>query len=311
MPEAYANLQPMQMRLQTQPDEAGAAHGSRAFRPPPEIYFVVSALFHYIGPAFAVLLFAHVAPLGVAWLRIAAAAAVFSMWQRPWRLFRRLDGAHRRYVVLLGLVLAAMNSVFYLALEKLPLATVGAIEFLGVIGLAAAGARTLRNGFALLLAVAGVYLLTDVRIEGAPLAYVFAFANCGLFMLYVVLGHRLAAAGGATGIERLSAAMLVAALVALPLGIGDAAPAFLDPLLLGAGIGVGVCSSVIPYVLDQLAMARLSRASFALMLTLLPATATVVGMLMLAQFPTSLEFAGIGLVLAGIALHRSARSGTR
>lgn len=295
----------MSAELQTGSRGTPATHRARAFRPPPEAYFVVSALFHYLGPAFAVLLFARVAPLGVAWLRIAAAAAIFAMWQRPWRLFRRLDRTHRRYVVLLGLVLAAMNSVFYLALERLPLATVGAIEFLGVIALAAAGARTLRNGLALLLAVAGVYLLTDVRIEGAPLAYVFAFTNCGLFMLYVVLGHRLAAAGGATGIERLSAAMLVAALVALPLGIADAAPAFRDPLLLGAGIGVGICSSVIPYVLDQLAMARLARASFALMLTLLPATATVVGVLLLGQVPTSLELAGIGLVLVGIAVHRS------
>ena len=73
---------------------------------------------------------------------------------------------------------------------------------------------------------------------------------------------------------------------------------------LAAGVGVGLCSSVIPYILDQLAMARLPRATFALMLTLLPATATVVGMLVLRQIPTPLECAGIGLIIAAIAIHR-------
>ncbi len=270
------------------------------------MFFITSALFHYIGPAFAVLLFSRVEPLGVAWLRIGSAAAVFAVWQRPWRFFRELGAANQRRVIALGIVLAAMNCTFYLALAQLPLATVGAIEFLGPVVLAAAGMRGTRNALALAFAALGVFWLTKVRIEGAPLAYLFAFANCALFVLYIVLGHRIAADGGARGIHRLGLAMLVATLVAFPVGIADAAPALEDPALLAAGIGVGICSSVIPYILDQLAMARLARASFALMLTLLPATATVVGMLILRQIPTPLEFAGIGLVIAGIAIHRRA-----
>jgi inner membrane transporter RhtA len=78
-----------------------------------------------------------------------------------------------------------------------------------------------------------------------------------------------------------------------------------DPLLLGAAIGVGVCSSVIPYICDQLAMARLARSSFALMLALLPAVATIVGIVLLAQIPTAIELVGIGLVIVGVAVHRS------
>ena len=91
-------------------------------------YFLVSAVFHYLGPAFAVLLFASVDPLGIAWLRIVTAAVVFALWRRPWRIWRT---APKNAVVALGLVLAAMNTVFYLAIDRLPLATVGAIEFLG------------------------------------------------------------------------------------------------------------------------------------------------------------------------------------
>jgi inner membrane transporter RhtA len=277
---------------------------SIAQRIPPHAFFVVSAVFHYLGPAFAVLLFAYVAPLGVAWLRIATAAAVFGLWRRPWRFFRRLAPSQRVAVVSLGLVLAAMNCVFYEAIARLPLGTVGAIEFLGPIGLAAAGMRTRRNLAAFALAVAGVVVLTDVHIVGEPAGYAFAFANCAAFVLYVVLGHRIAADGGAAGIDRLGAAMLVAAIAALPFGIRDASPAFASPLLLGAAVGVGITSSVIPYVCDQLAMARLPRASFALMLALLPATAAVIGVVVLRQVPSGAELCGIGLVAAGVGLHR-------
>src|SRR5262249_8137284 len=252
-------------------------------RLPPQAYFLVSAVFHYLGPAFAVLLFAHIAPLGVAWLRIASAAVVFALWRRPWRYFGTLPTAERRTVLMLGVVLAIMNSTFYEAIDRLPLGTVGAIEFLGPIALAAAGMRTTRNFAALGLATAGVYALTEVRIASQPVGYLFAFANCGLFVLYVALGHRLASGGN--GIDRLGAAMAVAMGAALPIGIGEAAPAFGSPALLGAAIGVGISSSVIPYVCDQLAMARLPRATFSLMLALLPATATCIGGMVLRQVP--------------------------
>jgi inner membrane transporter RhtA len=277
-----------------------------AARVPPQLFFLVSALFHYLGPAFAVLLFASVAPLGVAWLRIASAAIVFAASRRPWRYFAALAPADRRDVIALGIVLAAMNALFYEAIALLPLGTVGAIEFLGPIGLAAVGMRSSRNVTALLLAAAGVAILTDARIAGVPLGYLFAFANCALFVLYVVLGHRIAARGSAGGIDRLGAAMLVAMVAALPIGIADAMPAFRDPMVLAAAIGVGVSSSVIPYVCDQLAMARLPRASFALLLSLLPATAAVIGVVVLHQLPSLAEIAGVLLVVAGVALHRGA-----
>jgi len=283
-----------------------AAQGALA-RIPPEIYFVTSAIFHYVGPAFAVLLFANVGPLGVAWLRIGSAAAIFALWQRPWSSFGALRPADRRRIVALGFVLAAMNITFYLALARLPLATVGAIEFVGPIMLAAIGLRGPRNTVALMLAIVGVHYLMNFKLAGAPLGYVFAFANCGLFVLYIVLGHRIAADGGERGVQRLAAAMLIAAFAAFPIGIADALPAFENPIWLAAGIGVGVCSSVIPYVLDQLAMARLPRATYALMLTLLPATATVVGILVLGQVPTPLEWTGIAMIIAAVAIHRRAQ----
>ena len=98
--------------------------------------------------------------------------------------------------------------------------------------------------------------------------------------------------------------MLIAAVVATPIGGWAAVPAIVDPVVLLAGIGVGVASSVIPYVTDQLALARMRRSTYALLVALLPATATVVGVIVLAQVPTWLEITGVALVIAGVAVHR-------
>ena len=275
---------------------------------PPHVYFFVSAIFHYLGPAFAVLLFSSVPVLGVAWFRIASAAIVFAAWRRPWRTFVEISWAQRRILLALGVVLGLMNACFYLAISRIPLSTVGAIEFIGPITLAALGTRTPRNVVALFLAAGGGWLLTDVRLGGQPLGFVFAFANCAFFMLYVVLGHRIAQDGGAAGIDRLGAAMLIALVTITPIGLTGALPAMAQPLLVLAGIGMGICSSVIPYVCDQLAMARLPRATFALLLSLLPASATVIGIVVLRQIPTLVEIAGILLVAGGVALHQEAEA---
>ncbi len=269
---------------------------------PPHGYFAGSAVFHYLGPAFAVLLFAHVGVLGVAWLRIATAAAVFAAWRKPWRWYAGLAAADRRTVVALGVTLAVMNVCFYLAIDRLALGTVAAVEFLGPTVVAAAGMRTRRNQLALLVVVAGVYLVTGVRLHGQPIGFAFAFANAALFAVYVVLGHRVARAGA--GIDALAAAMLVAAVVVSPIGGVAAVPALAVPATLAAGIGVGITSSVIPYVCDQLAMARLERAAYALMVSLLPATAVAVGVIVLGQVPSPADAAGVALVMAGVAAHR-------
>src|SRR5918992_5132171 len=191
-------------------DASAPAIGRALAGTPPQAYFVVSAVFHYLGPAFAVLLFARVDPVGVAWLRIASAGAIFAGWRRPWRAARGIGAGTWRLLLTLGLVLAVMNSCFYVAIDRLPLGTVAAIEFLPVIALAALGTRTSRNGLALALAVVGVYLLTDVVLAGGPLGVALPFANAGLFALYIVLAHRAAQGDGIGRIDGLAAAMIVA-----------------------------------------------------------------------------------------------------
>ncbi|MBB3276102.1 MULTISPECIES: EamA family transporter [unclassified Pseudoxanthomonas] len=271
---------------------------------PPHLWFGVSAVFHYLGPSFAVLLFPAVGVLGVAWLRIATAAFVFAPITRPWQTLGRADRSGRWLIAAMGVCLALMNCAFYLALDRLPISLVAAIEFVGTISIAVHGLRTKRNLAALALAVVGVFALIDVTWSSDPVGLFWAFLNGALFVAYILLGHRMARTGAGNGIKQLGAAMAIALIVVLPIGFKQALAAFSDPLLVMAGIGVGVCSSVIPYVCDQLAMAKLKRSTFALMLALLPAVATLVGALVLAQIPNGQDMLGIALVMLGVALHK-------
>lgn len=285
---------------------ARSVYANLASSLPPHVWFGVSAVFHYLGPAFAVLLFPHVGVLGMAWLRIATAALVFAPLTRPWTVFACADRRTRLLLLAFGACLAVMNCSFYLALDRLPISLVAAIEFVGTIGVALIGLRSPRNLAALAVAVAGTLLLIDVKWASDPIGLSWAFLNGALFIGYIVLGHRVARAGAGDGIAGLGAAMAVAFLVVLPVGFTDALPAFVSPPLLLAAIGVGICSSVIPYICDQLAMSRLPRSSFALMLSLLPVTATLIGIVVLAQIPSLSDCIGIALVVAGVAFHKPA-----
>ncbi len=273
---------------------------------PPHAWFGVSAVFHYLGPSFAVLLFPAVGVFGVAWMRIASAAAIFAPWTKPWRTIREADARTRLLLVGLGACLAVMNTAFYLALDRLPMSLVAAMEFVGTIGVALYGLRTGRNLAALALAVLGVSMLIDVKWASDPLGLFWAVLNGALFVGYIILGHKISQGGASGGVERLGAAMAIAFFFVMPFGIIQAAKAFGSVNLILAGIGVGICSLVIPYISDQLAMSRLPRASFALMLALLPATATIIGIIVLAQIPSVQDVTGVLLVMLGVAVHKPA-----
>ncbi|MEO0437951.1 MAG: EamA family transporter [Pseudomonadota bacterium] len=274
---------------------------------PPHAWFGVSAVFHYLGPAFAVLLFPIIGVLGVAWMRIASAAFIFAPWTKPWDTWRVSDRETRLLLVGLGACLAVMNTAFYLALDRLPMSLVAAIEFVGTIGVAVYGLRTRRNIVALMLAVLGVFTLIDVKWSSDPWGLFWAFLNGALFVGYIILGHRVSEKGAAGGVQLLGAAMAIAFFFVMPFGIAQAIKAFSSVELIFAGIGVGLCSSVIPYLCDQLAMSRLPRASFALLLALLPATATIVGVTVLAQIPSASDVIGVLLVMLGVAVHKPAQ----
>ena len=261
-----------------------------------------SAVFHYLGPSFAVLLFARVDVPGVAWLRIASAALRVRGLAPP--VARRSGHSIATAACssrALGAVFASMNVCFYVAMDRLPLATVAAVEFIGPIALALFGARVSRNVARRCGRSAGCLPADSGAVHRRRDRVAFASRRCVVHRV-----HRPGAPRGTPGARRRRPRRGDAVRVRrrLPIGLSGAAHALADPVALAAGAGVGISSSVIPYVLDQLAMARLPRATYALFVALLPATATVIGALVLRQLPTATDVAGIGLVMLGVALHR-------
>jgi inner membrane transporter RhtA len=273
-------------------------------RLPPQVLFVLGAISQYVGAALAVLLFASVPAAGVAWLRVVAAAAVLVTWRQPWRT--RWTGPRLGLVAAFGIALALMNLCFYLAIDRLPLGTAVAIEFCGPIFVAALGSRTRRDAAALALSVAGILALADVHLTGSPGGFALAAGAGAFWAAYIVLGHRVAAESAIRPQDGLALAMAIGAAALAPALVGSAVPALVDPVLLAACLAVGVASSVVPYVLEQIAMRRLPRARFALLLALLPATAAIVGAIVLGQVPRPLEAAGIGLIAVAASLRTHA-----
>jgi inner membrane transporter RhtA len=230
-------------------------------------------------------------------LRVASAAIVLLAWRRP--MLRRPPRAWL-LVAAFGAALAGMNLTFYLAIDRIPVGTAVAIEFAGPITVAALGSRRRRDFAALLVAAAGVVLVADVHVTHHAAGVAFALVAALLWSLYIVLGQRVALAG--QGTDSLAIAMAIGAIVIAPLAASRAAPAFHDGLLLAAVLGVGLLSSVVPYAIDQLTLRRLPRHRFALTLAVFPATAAIVGSIVLGQLPSIGEVAGIALVCTAIAL---------
>jgi inner membrane transporter RhtA len=266
------------------------------------MFFVVGAVSQYVGAALGVFLFETTNPAAVAWLRCAAAAIALLVWRRPWRV--RWTRRGLAIAAGFGIVTVAMNVAFFEAIARIPLGTAVAIEFLGPVAVATLGSRRLRDLLAVLLVAAGVVLLAGVQTDVDVAGVGFALVAAALWAGYILLGKQVADAGA--GLDSLAVGMGVAAVVlAVPLLIGQVATdasVFADARTWLLGAGVGVLSTVVPYALDQVVLTRVGRARFALLLALLPATAAVVGAVLLAQRPTITEVAGIVMVMAALAI---------
>jgi inner membrane transporter RhtA len=264
------------------------------------MFFVVGAVSQYVGAAIGVFLFETTDPASVAWLRAVAAAVALVLWRRPWRLGWTRRGAMA--ATAFGVVTVGMNVAFFEAIARIPLGTAVAIEFLGPVAVATLGSRRPRDLVAVLLVVVGVALLTGVHAGVDLLGVGFALIAAMFWAGYILLGKRVADAGG--GLDSLAVGMAAAAVVLAPLLLAgqvlEDASVFADPRTWLLGMAVGVLSTAVPYVLDQVVLTEVGRARFALLLALLPATAAVVGAVLLAQRPTLAEAAGIALVIAAL-----------
>ena len=248
-----------------------------------------------VGASIAVLLFPTVGPLGMVMLRLVFSAIVLLAIARPrWRGHGRRAWAD---VVLFGLVLAGMNGLFYLALERLPLGVTVTIEVLGPLTLSIIASRRAASWLWAGLALVGVIALGGGgwdRLD--PLGVLFALGAAASWALYILSAARVGAAF--PKLDGLALAMTAGALVALPFGVADAGAALLRPEILALGAAVAVLSSTLPYAFELVALRRLPASAFAILMSLAPATASLAGFVLLGQHLSWLEIAGVGLVIA-------------
>ncbi|MGW0755160.1 EamA family transporter [Streptomyces sp. NPDC002814] len=247
------------------------------------------------GGALAASLMPRAGASGVVTLRLVAAALVLLVVCRP-----RLRGYTRAdwgTVVVFGITMAGMNGLFYQSIDRIPLGPAVALEVLGPLALSVAASRRAVNLVWAALALAGVFLLSGGGFGGLdPVGVLFALGAGAMWAAYIVFsartGRRFPQADG------LALAMVVAALVFLPLGIAESGAKLLDPTTVALGSAVAVLSSVLPYTLELVALRRLPASTFAIMMSLEPAIAATAGFLILHQALSATEAAAIALVIA-------------
>jgi inner membrane transporter RhtA len=248
-----------------------------------------------VGASIATMLFPQAGPLGMVMLRLVFSAALLLIIARP--SLRGHDRDAWLAVLGFGVVLAVMNGLFYLALERLPLGVTVTIEVLGPLALSIIAARRRSAWLWAALALAGVAALAGGGWERLdPLGVLFALGAAASWALYILGSARVGRAF--PKLDGLALAMAVGAVLSLPFGIVDAGAALLQPTVIALGAAVAVLSSTIPYALELIALRRLAASTFAILMSLGPATASIAGFLLLGQHLSALEIVGIGLVIA-------------
>lgn len=270
---------------------------------PPPALVLLGIVSVQLGSAVAKQLFGAVGSFGTVALRLFFAAVVLILvWRPPLRMNRRAWMVVLGYGVTLGL----MNLCFYLALARIPLGIAVTIEFLGPLAVALAGSRRWLDAFWAVLAAGGVVLLMEGRGDLDVVGSLFALAAGTCWGLYILIGAALGR--HTTEGDGLALGMAVAALVAVPFGVADSGAALVQPWVLVAGLGVALLSSVIPYSLDLEALRRIPPRVFGILMSLEPAMAALIGLVVLQE---SLHWAQWIAVLCVVAASAGAARGSR
>ena len=287
---------PRPLRLSSPAATSGSRLGRFVETTSPEALFVVSGIAQYIGATIAIGLFDELRPATVAWMRVLSAAVIVVVLS--WGSQRRWTRDDLIAAALFGVTTALMNLFFYLGIDRIALGKSVVIEFLGPIAVAAAFTRTRRNLGALLLAIAGVIVLSGVEVDDEPLGVLFILAASAMWAGYIILGRRVAHLD--RGMSGMGVGLAIGAVVLVPFGIEGSAAVFTSARLLGLCVLVGLLSSAIGYGIDQAVLRRIPVRRFAVLLALLPVTAMIVGFVALGQRPSPLDLFGAALVITGV-----------
>lgn len=262
---------------------------------PPPLYVLAAASSVQFGAALAVTLFDELGAAGASTLRVGLGAVILLAIWRP--RVRGVPATDLRLAAALGVSLGVMNYAFYEALVRLPLGIAVTLEFIGPLAVAVAFSRRRVDLLWVGLAAGGIVLLADPG--GAALdalGLVLVTIAAGAWAAYIVLAAR--AGARFTGGRGLALAMVVASLVPLGPGVAQAGAELVHPEFLALGGAVALLSSVIPYSLETEMLRHVSREVFGVLMSLEPALAALAGYLILEQTLSTLDGAGIALVIA-------------
>nr|WP_223999762.1 DMT family transporter [Cupriavidus pinatubonensis] len=259
-----------------------------------------------IGTSFAKSLFAALGAQGTTALRVSFSALILLAVWRPWRM--PLSGANARAIALYGAALGATNLLFYMSLRTIPLGLAIAIEFTGPLTVAVLSSRRAIDFLWIAFAVTGLLLLLPLGEASThldPVGMGFALAAGVGWALYIIFGQR---AGNAHGGQATSLGLTMAALVVLPFGLAHAGTAMFSPPLLLAGLAVGVLSSAIPYSLEMVALKRLPRRTFGILLSMEPAMGALAGLAFLHEQLSMIQWLAIAsIIVASVGCTATAR----
>jgi len=260
-----------------------------------------------IGTSYAKHLFAALGAQGTTALRVTFAAIILLAVWRPWRI--PLTRANAIAIARYGAALGATNLLFYMSLRSIPLGLAIAIEFTGPLAVAVLSSRRALDFVWIGFAVTGLLLLLPLG-EAAnsaldPVGIGFALAAGVGWALYIIFGQK---AGNAHGGQATSLGMTMAALVVLPFGVSHAGAGMLDPSLLVGGLAVAVLSSAVPYSLEMVALKRLPRRTFGILLSLEPAMGALAGLAILDEQLAPIQWLAIcSIIVASIGCTATAR----
>ncbi|MBA4059823.1 EamA family transporter [Acidovorax temperans] len=241
-------------------------------------------------------LFPVVGAQGTTAVRVGLSALLMLMLWRPWRW--RLSRADAQAVVLYGAALGAMNLMFYLSLQTLPFGLAVAIEFAGPLAVAIWSSRRAVDFIWVALAIAGLALLLPLGLSGStldPLGVLYSVGAAVFWALYIVFGKR---AGHLHAGQSVSLGLLVAALVVVPVGVAHAGAALLSPSVLLVGVAVAAISSALPISLEMMALKRLPKEAFGIMISMEPAVAALLALALLGERLDTVQWLAIGCIVA-------------
>ena len=247
------------------------------------------------GASLAKSLFPLVGAPGVTALRLALGTLILVIVFKPWRL--RFTAEQRLPLLLYGLALGAMNYLFYLSIQRIPLGIAVALEFTGPLAVALFGSRRPLDFVWVILAVLGLWFLLPLGQDVAQVDLTGALLALGAgacWAVYILTGQR---AGEEHGTATVAMGSLIAAVVFVPLGMLQASDTLFQWSLLPLGLAIAVLSTALPYSLEMIALTRMPTRTFGTLMSMEPALAALSGMIFLGETLTSTQTLALGAII--------------